>query len=100
MSSGPGLLCARANVLSSAHLHRIGMRFQSFGIRQNLHILTEPLESCRVDCLHADPFHEIVCGKSAPPPRPASGRQHVIASAGVIAKWLRAQRTQENSPGT
>jgi hypothetical protein len=46
-------------VLSSAHLDRLLVRNKALGSRQNLHIISQSLETCAADFLHADAFHKI-----------------------------------------
>src|ERR1700730_857022 len=73
------------------------MCHESFSSRENLNVLRQSRKSIFADVLHANAFHEVRSAEAAACPRPSGGRQNVIASAGIITKWLRAPRTKKNS---
>ena len=79
------------------HLNGVGMGLQSLGARHGLHVARQAAVSGGVDTLHADLLHKVVRGEATAAVRPASGRQNVIAAAGVITKGLRAKVSDKNS---
>ena len=74
------------------------MREQSFGARQGLHIAGKAAKTAGLIVCTLMRFTKSLGGKAAAPPRPAAGRQNVIAAAGVIAKGLRAERPEKIVP--
>src|SRR5215469_13249621 len=84
---------------SFAHLNRARVRQQAFSASQLRYVTSKSAVAHRINPLYVDALHKVVRRQSTAAPGPTTRRQNMIAATRVVAKWLRAERANENGSG-
>src|SRR5271155_5002028 len=84
---------------AASQFHRAGVALEPFHSRQVRDRRSERRNRAFRRLDYTGSLKEIVCTQRRRKPRGAAGRQHVIGTGKVIAKWRGSERTEKNRTG-